>query len=182
MRTFIAIGLTPEIKIKLKEIRDKLRRLPVKIKWVEPENLHITLKFLGNLPEKKLAEVKRLIAAAANRYHFFNLYLENFGFFPNQRKPRILFIKASSKQILENIAESLEEELEKAGFGRERKFKPHITLARIKKLKNINRLTEKIAGLEAKGKLQVKKISLFKSTLTPKGPVYEEIFKSSLKD
>ncbi len=182
MRAFIAVSLTFEAKKKIKEVQDKLKELPIKVKWVAPKKFHITLKFFADISPERMEEVKKVIASIAGQYSPFNLNLESFGFFPNQNKPRVFFIRAGSGQVLENLAENLEEELEEIGFAKEKRFKPHITLARIKSLKKIHFLTEKISDLKIEGRAKVTKISLYKSNLTPQGPIYKEIFKSSLKN
>lgn len=182
MRAFIAIDLTNEIKAKLKAVAANLKDLPLKVKWVEPENLHITLKFLGDIEQNQLDKIKEIIAGIACQCNSFSLLLENFGFFPHSRKPRIFFISFSSEQILKKIIEELKKKLNPLGFKKDKKFRSHITLARIKSLKNIEQLTKKVDQLKVEGKIKVNKISIFKSTLTQKGPIYEEIFKSNLKN
>ncbi len=181
MRAFIAIGISTETKKKLKRIQQDLEILPVKAKWVASNKFHITLKFFQDIEKRQIEKIKKVIVDAASQYSFFDVYLKDFGFFPNSKKPRVFFVSSHSGQILEKIAQDLEEKLEKIDFPKENKFRPHITLARIKSLKNIHQLTKKVSDLEIKGKFQVRKISLYKSTLTPQGPIYTEIFKSSLK-
>ncbi len=182
MRTFIAIDLTGEIKTKLNTVTTNLKKLPLKVKWVEPENLHITLKFLSNIDQNQLAKIKEIIANIACRYNSFSVELANFGFFPNFKKPRIFFISFSSGQILEKIAEDLSQKLNLLGFKKNKKIKSHITLARIKSLKNIKQLTTEIDQLKIEGKIKIDRITIFKSTLTRKGPIYEKIGKANLKD
>ncbi|MFO8052937.1 MAG: RNA 2',3'-cyclic phosphodiesterase [Candidatus Omnitrophota bacterium] len=181
MRTFIALNLTDEIKAKIKEVTDKLEDLPIKAKWVNNKNLHITLKFLGDINQEQLDIIKKIIADISCQYNSFELHLKSFGFFPNPKKPRVFFISFSSDKILEALVEVLRKRLNQIGFKKDKKFRSHITLARIKSLKNINQLTEKINQLKVEGKFKVDKISLFKSTLTQKDPIYQEIFKANLK-
>ncbi|MCF7874193.1 MAG: RNA 2',3'-cyclic phosphodiesterase [Candidatus Omnitrophica bacterium] len=181
MRTFIALDLTDEIKAKIKEVTGKLKDLPIKVKWVNSKNLHITLKFLGNIDSDKLSQIKKIISASSCCCSPFELCLKDFGFFPNPKKPRVFFINFSSDKILEILVKALRKKLNQIGFKEDKKFRSHITLARVKSLKNIKQLTQKVEQLKVKGKFKVGKISLFKSTLTQKGPLYEEIFKSNLK-
>ncbi|MCF7875119.1 MAG: RNA 2',3'-cyclic phosphodiesterase [Candidatus Omnitrophica bacterium] len=182
MRAFIGLDLTNQTKAKIKEVTDKLESLPIKAKWVNNKNLHITLKFLGNINQEQLDTVKKIIAGISGRYNPFELHLKSFGFFPNSRKPRIFFISFCPGKRLEALSESLGKRLNQVGFKEDKKFRPHITLARIKSLKNIKQLSEKINQLKAESKFKINKISLFKSTLTQKGPIYQEIFKANLKN
>ncbi|MCF7877073.1 MAG: RNA 2',3'-cyclic phosphodiesterase [Candidatus Omnitrophica bacterium] len=182
MRAFIGLDLTNQTKAKIKEVTDNLEGLPVKAKWVNNKNLHITLKFLGNINQEQLDIIKKIIADISCQHNSFELHLKNFGFFPNSRKPRIFFVSFYPEKRLESLVESLRKKLNQAGFKEDKKFRPHITLARIKSLKNINQLTEKINQLKAESKFKINKISLFESTLTQKGPIYQEIFKTNLKN
>jgi RNA 2',3'-cyclic 3'-phosphodiesterase len=182
MRTFIALDLTDQIKARIKEVTDRLKNLPVKVKWVSNKNLHITLQFLGDINQEQLDIIKNIIRDISCQYRSFELYLKGFGFFPNPKKPRVFFINFSSDQILETLVKALRKRLSRIGFKEDKKFRSHITLARIKDLKNITRLTKEINRLEVKAKFKIDKISLFKSTLTQKGPIYHEIFKTNLKN
>lgn len=183
MRTFIAISLPAGIKAQLKTIQEELTKIPVQLKWVKPENLHITLKFLGDIEAESLGKVKEAILETAAKQAAFSLHLGGFGFFPNPRKPRVFFISSWPEKELENIAYSLEEKMQNSSLKERRKFTSHITLARIKDLSNTQQLKEKADSLCLKeSSFQVERISLYKSTLTSQGPIYEEIFKSSLKN
>lgn len=181
MRAFIAIRIPYETKKELEEIQNRLKSLPLQLKWVSPANLHITLKFLGNINQAELEKIKNILSDVCIYFSPFYIRLEDFGFFPGRQNPRIFFLNFSSDQFLENISKKLEERLEKEGFMKEKKFKPHITLARIKSSKNIGQLLDKIKDLKAKGGFKVNTISIYESTLTSQGPLYEELFKSSLK-
>jgi 2'-5' RNA ligase len=182
MRAFIGLDLTDQIKAKIKEVTAELEGLPIKAKWVNNKNLHITLKFLGNIPQEQLDIIKKIITDISCQSNSFELHLKDFGFFPNSRKPRIFFIRFCPEKRLEALVESLRKRLNQADFKEDKEFRPHITLARIKRLKNIKQLTEKINQLKVESKFKINKISLFKSTLTQKGPIYQEIFKANLKN
>jgi 2'-5' RNA ligase len=180
MRAFIAIGLPQETKDQIAELEKELLECGLAFKWVRPGNLHLTLKFLGNVAEEEIPKIKAAIAKVASKFPNFNLSLEGFGFLPNQSRPKIFFIKTSRQNLLKTITEELEDELEKAGFTKEGRFKAHITLARIKDSKNIERLKERTKGRLPAAGFPAAAITFYKSTLTKNGPVYEEIFKSSL--
>ena len=180
MRTFIAIDLPKEIKEKIAELEKDFTKCDLAFKWVKPENIHLTLKFLGNIDEEQIIKIKQAIAMVSGKFASFEVSFDSFGFFPNERKPRVFFISTTPEELLKNIAVKLEEELEALGFEKENRFKSHITLARIKNPKNIACLKEKIKNIRLDKKFPINEITLYKSTLTKEGPVYKEIFKSNL--
>ncbi|MCF7872834.1 MAG: RNA 2',3'-cyclic phosphodiesterase [Candidatus Omnitrophica bacterium] len=182
MRTFIALDLTDEIKVKIKEVTGKLKNLPIKAKWVDSKNLHITLQFLGDITPEQLDTIKKIIRDISCQYKTFKLHLKGFGFFPNPKKPRVFFINFSSDKTLKTLVKTLRKKLNQIGFKENKEFRSHITLARIKDPKNIQQLAKRVDQLEVEDKFKISKISLFKSTLTQKGPIYQEIFKANLKN
>jgi 2'-5' RNA ligase len=180
MRAFIAIDLPDHIKKKISAAIQTLKTIGLDAKWVKPGDLHLTLKFLGNIEKNNLESIRENIDEVASNLKTFPAYLDNFDFFPNERKPRVFFVKVAARGLLESIAKSLEERLEKIGFKKEGRFKPHVTLARIKSIKDIDNLKSKISSIALKESFYIKEIVLIKSTLTSCGPIYENIFKSSL--
>lgn len=181
MRTFIAIDLNPQIREEIKKIQDALKKCDLAVKWVHPDNAHITLKFLGWVEEKdKIEKIKRIIEEVAAKFKCLDVSLKEFGFFPNEKRPRVFFISTDKENILKSISQELEEKLEKLGFKKEGRFRSHITIARFKGQKNIDLLNKGIKAANIEGTLPIKEITLFKSTLTKSGPVYEVIFKTTL--
>jgi len=180
MRAFIAIDLPEEIKSKIAELEDDLKRCDLAFRWVRPENLHLTLKFLGNIDQEQISKIKEAITKISGKFTAFQVSLSDFGFFPNERKPRIFFVNIDKEELLKSIARELEEELEPLGFDKENRFKSHITLARIKDLKNIDGLKPKIENIQLDEKFLIRAIILYESTLTKEGPIYGKIFKSNL--
>jgi len=179
MRAFLAIKLPEHIIEEISKIQEVLKKCAPNFKWVRPQNTHLTLKFLGNIDEIKLEKTKDIITQTAKDFKSFSADLENFGFFPNEKRPRVFFISTTSEHTLKSIADKLEEKLELIGFEKEGRFKSHITLARIKEQKNINCLKEKLEDIKLKGNFPVEGITLYESTLTPKGAVYDVIFKAN---
>lgn len=180
MRLFIAIGLPDDIKQKIAALEESLQEISLNAKWVEPANLHLTLKFLGNCPTEKIVPIKEVIATTARKFKSFTPALKEFGFFPNPKRPRVFFIHTSEETTLKSIAQDLEEGLEKIGFPKEDRFKSHITLARFKSPKNINSLAARLKDIPLGDSFGVTEITLFESTLTPEGPLYAISGKSSL--
>jgi 2'-5' RNA ligase len=178
MRTFIAIEIPKHIRKKVDNFiaDDKKRELP--IKWVKFENLHITLKFLGEIDENKKEEITLVIKELGKKYARFNMNLQKLGCFPNPRNPRVLWIGVAlgSEKLIE-IANELEEQLARFGFKKEKRFHAHLTIGRIKKFCKIDDILAKNIDTEI---FSADSIIFFKSTLKPEGPIYEELDKFSL--
>jgi 2'-5' RNA ligase len=179
MRAFVAIDLPSFLKEKIKEATEKLKKCDLNAKWVESKNLHITLKFLGEVKEDVLEKVKESIETVAKKFASFEVSLNEFGFFPTPNNPRVFFISTDKEEKLKEIAQDLERKLSLLGFKKENRFKSHITLARFKSKKNIDSLKRELKKVNLKESFLIKEITLFKSTLTSLGPIYEEIFKSN---
>jgi len=188
MRTFVAIELSDQIKTYLNKIQNQLRTSGADIKWVEPENIHLTLKFLGEIDDKKLAKVVEILKATAADGFEFYLRLASLGAFPNLNSPRVIWVglDQGDKETKE-IAETLEDKLAEIGIPEEnRSFSSHITIGRSRSGLNRIKLTPLLKDLsnipgEENLRFKVTKITLYKSTLTPKGPVYEALKEVSLK-
>ena len=110
----------------------------------------------------------------------FEQLLENLGFFPNEKFPRVFFVATDKEEELKNIYSSIEDALQNIGFEKEERFNSHITLARFRSLKNIEILKKQLETLTITGKFSANEITLFKSILKPQGPVYEKIFSAPL--
>ncbi len=180
MRAFIAIELPQEIKDSITSILADLEPCGLDGRWVKPEHLHLTLKFLGSISAEQLHNVKAILEQCGRKHSRLQARLERFGFFPSERRPRVFFISTSGEAELRAIADDLEGELERCGFEKEGRFKSHITLCRLKSTKNIDDLQKRIATINPQGNFPVNEITLFESTLTPQGPIYEIIAKSAL--
>ncbi len=180
MRAFIAIDLPEKIKSRIAELEDDFKKCDLAFRWVRPENLHLTLKFLGDINQEQVSKIKEAITKISGKFTSFQASLNDFGFFPNERNPRIFFISIDKEELLKSIARELEEGLEPLGFDKENRFKSHITLARIKDLKNIDDLKPKIENIRLDEKFLIHAIILYESTLTGEGPIYGKIFKSNL--
>lgn len=182
VRSFIAIELTKEIKDKLNKIQDELEKSNADVKWVEPENIHLTLRFLGNVEEKKLEDIKRILEKISEKHIRFSIELSGIGAFPKISSPRVIWIGIEKGEELFQIFSELEDELNKIGFKKEeRGFSAHITIGRVRSPLNRVKLSEEIKKMNSIPRLSssVNKITLFKSTLTSKGPIYEVIFEAN---
>ncbi len=177
IRTFIAV------KIDDKEIIDKITRLQsdltnagLKAKLVEPHNLHITLKFIGEIPPLKVEAIKSRLSRLS--FQEFDLELHGVGGFPTLNRARVLWIGVSkgAEELIE-ISEVIEKNLQQVSIPRSSKpFHPHLTIARVKR--PLNHRVRKILSTYSNtdfGKMRVSKFYLMKSTLTSRGPIYTVI-------
>jgi RNA 2',3'-cyclic 3'-phosphodiesterase len=187
MRTFIAIELPQEIKDSLSKLQDELKAHGADVKWVEPKNIHLTLKFLGEIDNKQSEKISEIISRVARDNNSFQAAISSLGAFPKIDHPRVIWagIDAGDKE-LKIIAERLEDEISLLGIPKEeRAFSSHITIARVRSPSNRDKLVQDLkTKTELDGKkleFSVTKITLFKSTLTPKGPLYEPLKETSLK-
>lgn len=185
MRVFIAIELESSIKEKIARIQTRLRVIQDKIKWVESSSVHLTLKFLGEIEEEKLEKVHQITRELGERVSPFKIEVKGMGVFPGFSSPRVIWIGArDTSGELEKLAAWLEEALAREGFVREkRKWKAHLTLGRVKSLKERERLRELIQKeMETDaGKMEVKDITVMRSQLTPKGSTHTSLGKIYLK-
>jgi 2'-5' RNA ligase len=183
MRTFIAVELPENIKNKIGELQAPLKRTNAFVSWVKPENIHITLKFLGEVPEEKINEVFSAIEIALKETKKFKINLKGTGVFPDFRRPRVIWVGAGKGgEELSNMATRIEEEMEKIGYPKEnRKFSPHFTIGRVKSPKNIEKLMEKVKTTDFETEdIEVKEVTVMKSQLHPAGAIYTPLKKIPL--
>lgn len=172
-RIFIGISLPNEIKEKIENIKKTFRQSMINAKWVEKENMHITLKFLGEIPEEKVANIAKIIAKTSKFFKPIILEIEGIGAFPNMKKPSVLWIGISkgNEEIIK-YQNLLETNLVDLGFPKDTKsYHSHITIARIKNHKNVDKLTTMIKEIKL-GQMTFDKVDIIKSTLTPQGSIY----------
>ena len=184
MRTFIAVELDKNIKEALSKIQLELEKADADAKWVSAQNIHLTLKFLGEVKEEKIPKIIQCLKETADATADFQIEIRGAGAFPGAKSPRVIWAGISKgKEELLRLAGLIEDGLVKLKFPKEeRKLCAHITIGRVKSPKNKDALSKAIAQLQLSPLLQqVKSITLFKSTLTPKGPLYEKLSEEKLK-
>lgn len=173
LRTFIAvdIGALDEL-VKLEE---ELEAIGANLKLVEPKNIHLTLKFLGDTADDQVEEIIRIIEECVKDIKPFTLELTGTGAFPKLHYMKVIWVGVNDHGILGPVAKNLDSELTSLGFKSEnRDFSPHITVARVKSPKNKKQLKELVLKYKDKTfqKLQIDNIRLKKSILDSKGPTY----------
>lgn len=184
MRTFIAVKLPSEVKEKIEKTVDPFRKLGLDISWVKPKNLHLTLKFLGDVDEKRIQDVILALEHALKEREKLTMSLRDFGVFPDFKKPRVIWIGIEKgKEDLIRIQDEIQEELFKVGFSKEeRGFSPHLTIARVKSPRGIEKLTGQIKDVNFESEeIRVEEVILMKSQLHPQGAIYTPIRTFTLK-
>jgi 2'-5' RNA ligase len=185
MRTFIAIEIPPEILKEMAKVQDELKRSGAEASWTRPEGIHLTLKFLGEVPETRIEEIKNALVHAADATNRFRLKIAGAGAFPNSKNPRVVWLGVSGDiDKLSALQGSVEESMTAMGFDREeRAFYPHLTLARIKYLRPRYSWQKAIDGIKdiRLAEFNVDHVSLMKSDMKPSGAVYTEIGRARLK-
>ena len=182
MRCFVAIKLPQDIRQEIRRVQQALRKLGLDAKWVEFENLHLTLKFLGEVKENQFPKIKEVISNLSFLIKPFNLSISEVGAFPSIKKPRVLWIGVEPQESPVKMIEYLEEQFSKLGFPQEKRTShPHVTLARLRTPKNAFKLRGEIEKVKIDNKIWlVDSVFLLRSTLTPQGPIYEDIFRMNL--
>ena len=184
LRTFIAVDLGKTIRDRAIALQETLARSGADVKWVEPENLHVTLLFLGEVDAREAPRVCQLVADGTRKHAAFPMTVETVGCFPNARRPRVLWVGVGQgTQELCALHADLEEPLTELGYRREeRRYTPHITLGRVKSDRPPDSLAMALArhaGWKG-GEIDVREILVMSSELTPQGPIYTVLSRARL--
>jgi 2'-5' RNA ligase len=177
IRTFIAIDPGPQVRARLVALQQNLARAAPAVKWVEPENLHLTLHFLGEVVATDLATICAAVARVAAAQPPFPLSVEGTGCFPHARRPRVLWAGISQGvQEVCALHDALEAPLLELGYCRreERAYTPHITLGRVKPEQPVRALAPALARQAdwRGGETLVQELLVLGSDRTPQGPIY----------
>ena len=185
MRAFIAIEINDEVREKLVEVQERIAKTKAaKIKFVEPENLHVTVKFLGEITGEQAEEIGRILGGIAKKHKKHRVRVRGIGVFPNPGYIRVIWAGIENDSGIKAIAEDVEREMKKLGFRKEKNFVAHITIGRVKFVRDKLELAAALKGLanEDFGEFEVNVVELKKSTLTPKGPIYETVARFELAE
>ncbi len=166
MRAFIAIDVPYFDSIK--KLQSSIKG---KFKAVEPENIHLTLKFLGDIKEGEIEKIKKIVENCKPAP--FVMKLKGLGFFPNENYIKIVWIGVEEPEPVSEVMRCIDSRISRLGFKKEKSYVPHITVARVKGKITIDNL--KTLKDESFGELKVTELKIKKSTLTEKGPIYEDI-------
>ena len=187
IRAFIAIDLSPGIYEKLENISSKLqnRLSSLPARWVLTKNIHLTIKFLGDVSTSNLELLKRILQVESKQYSPFEISVGELGAYPTIHRPRVIWIGTKVPQELIEFHHSIENETARLGYNHEkRKYSPHLTLARVSRNANSKQVVQigELLG-ECKvgflGAARIDKVHLYRSDLKPGGAEYTKLFSAS---
>lgn len=183
MRVFLAIEIDEKLLDKIDDVQKQFAECEAPVKYVETENLHCTLKFFGEIDEDKVNDIIKVIENKIENHEPFKVNIKKSGVFPNERYIRVLWLGMEDVEPFSNLQKDLDEEFVKMGFKKERSYVPHLTIGRVKGAKNKAELLSKLKDLGDVeiGEMDINKIVLKKSELTPSGPIYTTIKEFDLK-
>ncbi len=184
IRAFIAVDLSVEIQDRLNQVIEQLKTEmgAVPIRWVTPENIHLTLKFLGDVSLKNIEVLKELLQVEASAYKPMVISVGQLGAFPKLRSPRVIWVGVETPQELMNMQRSIDAHTARLGYAADKRpFSPHLTLGRVSRnatppeVRQIGDIlnTQKIGFL---GVTRLKGIHLYRSNLKPSGAVYTQLY------
>lgn len=178
LRLFWAVTLPEEIRDKIAGVQAVFRKLPLNVKWVETENLHLTIRFIGATDRALVEPLLSTIKEGLVRVNAFPLFLRRVGVFPSLKAPRVLWVGVEETPSLLYLYRLVEEAVRSLGFPPDAKrFSPHVTLGRFRTGANgllLRQVMDEIGNVEL-GKFQVDGIALIASELTPRGPIYSPV-------
>ncbi|RKY43127.1 MAG: RNA 2',3'-cyclic phosphodiesterase [Candidatus Makaraimicrobium thalassicum] len=175
IRSFIALELSGEARAELSRITGVLKGADADVKWIAPGSVHLTLKFLGYVPEGKIPRIAERLKAIAAAVPPFKITLGSIGVFPCWSRARVVWVGVGEgRDHVEDLAGRAEEAMAEEGFEKQqRAFSSHLTVGRIKRARNRNRLKKTAGSITVKpAPSHISRIVLFKSVLTPKGALY----------
>jgi RNA 2',3'-cyclic 3'-phosphodiesterase len=185
LRTFTAVEVTGAIRARAKELIAALDGTTADVKWVEPQNLHLTLKFLGEVHEREIANVCNAVARGAAKVRPFEAEVRGAGAFPTAARPRTVWLGvAEGDEPMIRLHDAVEAELAELGYREEhRRFQAHLTIGRVRGtgpgIAELGQRIEQHADFLA-GRMTVSKATVFASTLTPDGPIYDVLGTATL--
>jgi RNA 2',3'-cyclic 3'-phosphodiesterase len=177
MRLFVALELPSAVQENLADLIKTLRAVSPQVRWVRPENLHVTLKFIGEVPETKLAAIRTGLAQVSTDQPVV-LDFRGLGFFPNEKHPRVFWAGIEVSPNLKTLAADIERTMETLGVPREqRPFSPHLTLARFEPPRLPEKLQAAIQENMARdfGSVHTNQFHLIESKLKPSGAEYTTV-------
>lgn len=189
IRTFIALDFPLSILDSIEQQTKRLRQTLENdvIRWVLTHNLHLTLKFLGNVPVSHLEFLKQMLAQATDSITQFDLQIGGVGSFPNSNRPRVLWVGIHAPAALSNLQKAIEEGAKRLGYEKEeRPFSPHLTLGRVRQGldgKDLQKISNALSSIQL-GKIgiaRVDSVHIYKSDLNSEGSVYTKLFSTPLR-
>ena len=189
LRTFIAVEIPPQLQNQIQQATQPLRKEfgASLVRWVPAQNIHITLKFLGDVSSASIEHLTQILRTAVDSISAFDIAIGGLGSFPSLKRPRILFIGIQAPAELEALYRGIESACARLGYESEKRgFSAHLTIGRVKQdasavdQQKIRRILE-TTTIDSLGTARVNSVHLYKSELKPSGSVYTQIFSAPLK-
>ncbi len=179
LRLFVACDIPELVKDEIDRFAGFLKKHGVDVKWTRKENLHLTLKFFGNISSERVEEIKKSLTSLKTGIKPFSVHFSGVGAFPDIHKPSIIWIGVDKgESALKVLAETIDAGFSRTGFEKEKRdYSAHLTLGRVKDPRYSAKLTRalKSASFSSVEAIPIEHITLYKSVLTSEGPVYEAI-------
>lgn len=187
IRAFIAVDLSPSIQQAIQKYVNNLRQLVGdSVRWVPAGNIHLTLKFLGDISPTSLEMLNQMLRAEGETCPPFDISIGGLGSFPNSKRPRVLFVGVQAPAELEALQSGIESACARLGYESDlRPFSPHLTIGRVRdrvppeSLRRIGRTLEE-TKIDSLGAARVDSVHLYKSELKPGGSVYTKLYSAPL--
>lgn len=177
MRVFIAAEIPGDKKNEISKLQNELKLTGADVRWVRPESMHITLKFLGEITEEILSGIKDKVAGSLKGLMPFEIFMQSLGVFPKKESPKVLWLGITDgSQELSDLTRRIEEALIPLGFEKEdRPFRPHLTIGRVRTASYLQRLIKKMDELKdsSLGRIPVHRVLIMESHLSSHGAEYE---------
>ncbi len=178
MRCFVAIDVSEEVRFSIGGAIEQMRGLSKGVRWVPPDHVHLTLKFLGETDNAMLLQIQERLPLLCSRHAPFALTVRGSGGFPNLRRPNVLWVGIDESEPLSLLNRDIEQSMAELGFEREEKrFSPHLTIGRIKSMDGLEAVIREWITFKDSvfGTITVGETQLMKSTLKPGGAEYSKI-------
>ncbi len=178
LRCFIAVEVPGPLKEAVARITEVLKKCRADVRWVPAENVHLTLKFLGETEESMVVRICDALSERLSSYPPFYINISGVGCFPDIRRPRIIWVGIEESLALKELAGAVESVLADLGYPAEdRAFSPHLTIGRVRALKGITGMMKDLEKLVdySFGSMEVRRVSLMKSELRPAGAEYSSL-------
>ena len=182
IRAFLAIDLDDDLKPKINKIIREFKQIDANIKYVDLQNLHFTLKFFGDIDTEGIDLISEKIENVIKDFDSFTIKIKGCGAFPNKNRIKVIWVGLDEDEILKDLHDKLDKEFNSIGFDLDRKFSSHLTIGRMKSAKGKDKVKNTIETYNNIdiGTMEVNLITLKKSTLTPSGPIYEDLLEFRL--
>ena len=182
IRAFIALDIADNLRTEIAQVITGLRAQTGRsVRWVDPKNIHLTLKFLGDTPPANVKFLSQMLRSIADTQSAFEMQLADLGVFPNPNRPRVIHLEVHQIPALRALQLAVELAAAKLNYPAEtRPFSPHFTLGRVRQplsAADLQQLRSALQSLKLPNlpKVRIEELVLFQSDLTPQGPIYSRL-------